>query len=75
MIFERNKNGVKVIQNKSNTIQKQSQELKNKFEKDIIFDNTLSMSKYSKKNFLLSVSMLTVSAIIAGQIIYNIFYP
>ena len=75
MIFERNKNEVKEIQNKLNIIQKQSQELKNKFEKDIILDNTLSMSKYSKRNFLLSVSMLTVSAIIAGQIIYNIFYP
>ena len=75
MIFEGNKNGIKQIQNKLSNIQKQSQDLKNKFEKDIIFDNTLSMSKYSKRTFLLSISMLTVSVIIAGQIIYNIFYP
>lgn len=70
-IFRNNKNALKQICNKLSDLQKKGADFKNKFEKDIIFENTLSMNEHSKRNLWLSISMLVVSGIIAVQIIYN----
>lgn len=70
-IFNENKNELKRIEVKLSNLQKKGLDLKNKFEKDIIFDNTLSMNTYSKRNLILSISLLIVSGIIAAQIIYD----
>ena len=70
-VFKNIKSGITQIQSKLNNLQKKSLDLKNKFEKDIIFENTLSMNTHSKRNWILSLSMLVVSSIIAIQIIYD----
>lgn len=74
-IFDINKNELKRIEEKLSNLQHKGSDLKNKFEKDIVFDNTLSMNKYSKRNLWLTISMLVLSAIVTGQIIYNIVIP
>lgn len=72
-IFKNSTDGMKQVQSKLSNIQKKETDLKNKFEKDIIFENTISMKENSNRNWILSLSMLVVSSIIAAQIIYDFF--
>lgn len=71
-VFTNNKNGLKQILEKLSDLNKKGLDLKNKFEKDTVFENTISMNKYTKGNLLLSIAILVASAIIAGSTIYDL---
>jgi hypothetical protein len=70
-VFVNNKSGLKQILEKLSDLNKKVLDLQNKFEKDTIFENTISLNKYTKGNVWLSIAILIASGIIAGSIVYD----
>ena len=71
-VFENDKNGLNRIIEKLSVLSKKGLDLQNKFEKDIVFENTISLNKYTKGNVWLSIAILIASVIIASSTIYEI---
>lgn len=71
-VFKHNQNRLKQNYAKLSELQKKGSDLKDKFEKDIIFENTISMNKHTKRNLWLTLSMLLASGIITVKIIFDI---
>lgn len=72
-IHELSKSQIPIIQTKLDELKQHTSQLKNKFHDDILLKNTLSMNKYSGRNFWLSVSMLAATTIITIKIIIDFF--
>ena len=73
-VFKHNQNRLKQNYAKLSELQKKGSDLKNKFEKDIIFENTISMNKNAKRNLWLTLSMLIMSSIITIKIIFDVIF-
>lgn len=72
VVFENNKNGLNGLSEKLSILSKKCSDLQNKFEKDIVFENTISMNKYAKGNMWLTIVITIASIIIADFTIYDI---
>jgi len=74
-ILDVNYNGTKNNLNQSfkqlSELQKETLVLKEKFEKDIILDNNLTMKKYTGKTTWLTLSMVILSIVITAATIYG----
>lgn len=72
LTFNKSKNGLNQIFKKLSELQKETLDLKEKFEKDIVFENNSTMNEYTKRNTWLTISIVILSIVITGATIYGI---